>query len=159
MRTACKSAYNKSAMLLQCTHEQRSKRKFHLNWSKETITFWSIRKRSVSRPSDVQWVEVVRCTEPREAFLNGKLQSSLQCIIIRAPMIWPIIDSHRFPVIKFLDRNWQTLAGIACHYAPKITSKMALLLLRTNTWLLKFNKVNKLFIFLQHSAQKTNKIK
>ena len=36
---------------------------------------------------------------------------------------------------------------------------MALLLLRTNTWLLKFNKVNKLFIFLQHSAQKTNKIK
>ena len=32
-------------------------------------------------------------------------------------------------------------------------------LVRTNTLLLKFSKVNKLFIFLQHSAQKTNKIK
>ena len=96
MRTACKSAYNKSAISLQCTHAQRSKRKIHSNRSKETITIWSIRKGSVIRPSDVQWVKVVQCTEPREVVLNGKLQSSRQCIIMQAPLIWPIIDSHRF---------------------------------------------------------------
>ena len=48
-------------------------REINSNRSKETITMWSIRKGNVSRPSDVQWVKVVQCTEPREVVLSGKL--------------------------------------------------------------------------------------
>ena len=38
MRTACKSAYNNSAMSLQCTHVQRSMREMKSNRSTETVS-------------------------------------------------------------------------------------------------------------------------
>jgi len=163
MRTVCKSVYNNGAMPFQCTHAQRNERKVDSNRSQETITIWSIIKGSVSRPSDVQWVNVVQCTEPREVVLNGKLQNSRQCLIIRAPLIWPIIYSHRLPETKFLDRNWQTLAGISRHYAQKIKSEIPLLvppeLVRTNTQLQNLNIVNTRYIFNSSVTVQTHETK
>jgi len=82
--------------------------------------------------------------------LNGKLQNSCQCIIIRAPLIWPIVNSHKCPFTEFLDENRQTLASIAHHYAEFITSDKSLLLpperVRTNKRLLNFKvQTNQLF--------------
>jgi len=71
MRTACKK-YNNSAMSLVCTHAQENKRN-QFEPEQGDHNHVELRKGNVSRPSDVQWVKVVQCTEPREVVLSGKL--------------------------------------------------------------------------------------